>query len=231
MRALATLLAVITTLASAGTAATEIVTRLPTTEKVVALTFDACEAGKATQLDHGIADWLVAHQVPFTVFLGGRFTRDNAADVAKLGALPFVELENHSWSHKADMRKLSGRAVIYEVVRAALEVGLKTGRRTRFFRFPGGNTNAATTALVEALGYQVVHWRWPEGDPDPHVTAKGMVRQTLAKTQPGEILIFHINGRGVHTAEAIPQIVEGLQAKGFRFVLLQDYLPAAGAMH
>ena len=46
----------------------------------------------------------------------------------------------------------------------------------------------------------------------------------MAATRPGDILIFHVNGRGVHTAEAIPAIVEGLEAKGFRFVLLSDYL-------
>ena len=51
-----------------------------------------------------------------------------------------------------------------------------------------------------------------------------MIAQTLARAKPGDILIFHINGRGVHTAEAIPGVVEGLKAKGFRFVLLRDYL-------
>ncbi|BCW90037.1 Peptidoglycan-N-acetylmuramic acid deacetylase PdaA [Alphaproteobacteria bacterium SO-S41] len=210
--------------AFAGAASAEIVTRMPTDEKVVALTFDACEAGKVAHLDHGVADWLIARKVPFTVFMGGRFARDNAADVKMLSALPFVEIENHSWSHRDDMRKLSDAGVIYEVVRAAWQVGIMTGRRTQFFRFPGGNTNAHTTALVEALGYKIVHWRWPEGDPDKHVSAKGMIRQTLAMTKPGEVLIFHINGRGVHTAEAIPDVVEGLEKLGYRFVLLHDYL-------
>ncbi|MFT3809288.1 MAG: polysaccharide deacetylase family protein [Micropepsaceae bacterium] len=203
----------------------EIITRLPTDEKVVALTLDACEAGKVTHLDHGVADWLIANEVPFTIFMGGRFARDNAEDVAKLGALPFVEIENHSWSHPADMRKLSTAEVMRQVFFAGLEVGLKSGRATRFFRFPGGNADARTIAAVEAMGYQIVHWRWPSGDPDKGIPAKKLESYSLSATKQGDVLIFHINGNGVHTAEALPAIVEGLKAKGYRFVLLQDYLP------
>ncbi|MCC6919673.1 MAG: polysaccharide deacetylase family protein [Alphaproteobacteria bacterium] len=211
-------------LAAVTTARAGIVTRLPTEERVVALTFDACESGKVMHLDHAIVDWLTARRIPFTVFAGGQFARDNADDMKALAALPFVGIENHSWSHRNHMPRLSDEKVREEVLKAESEIEAVSGRRTRFFRFPAGNTDDRTTALVEALGYTIVHWRWPEGDPDKHVTAAGMERATLAQTQPGDILIFHVNGRGVHTAEAIPAIVEGLEAKGFRFVLLSDYL-------
>ncbi len=212
-------------------ASADVITRLATTDKVVALTLDACEAGKKTHLDHGVADWLVANEVPFTIFMGGRFARDNAADVKALAALPFVEIENHSWSHPEDMRRLSNLQVMAQVVEAQLEIFLTTGRMTRYFRFPGGNIDARTQAAVEAMGYGIVHWRWPSGDPDRHISAKAMERYALAATKPGDILIFHINGNGVHTAEAIPLVVAGLKAKGYRFVLLQDYLRGMAAGH
>ncbi len=225
MRLIGRVAPIILAWAACCAARAEIVTRLPTGEKVVALTLDACEAGKVTHLDHGVADWLIANEVPFTIFMGGRFARDNAGDVAKLGALPFVEIENHTWSHPADMRKLSTAEVMRQVLFAGLEIGLKTGRATRFFRFPGGNADARTIAAVEAMGYQVVHWRWPSGDPDKNISAANLESYALSATKPGDVLIFHINGNGVHTAEAIPGIVEGLKAKGYRFVLLRDYLP------
>ncbi len=225
MRLIGRVAPIILAWAACCAARAEIVTRLPTGEKVVALTLDACEAGKVTHLDHGVADWLIANEVPFTIFMGGRFARDNAEDVAKLGALPFVEIENHTWSHPADMRKLSTAEVMRQVLFAGLEIGLKTGRATRFFRFPGGNADARTIAAVEAMGYQVVHWRWPSGDPDKNISAANLESYALSATKPGDVLIFHINGNGVHTAEAIPGIVEGLKAKGYRFVLLRDYLP------
>lgn len=224
MRVIGALALILFAGAGSSSARAEILTRLPTEDRVVALTLDACEAGKVTHLDKSVADYLIANEVPFTIFMGGRFARDNAEDVAKLGGMPFVEIENHSWSHPADMRKLSTLEVIKQIVFAQLEIGLRTGRATRYFRFPGGNADARTIAVVEALGYKIVHWRWPSGDPDKHISAKKLESYALGTTKPGDILIFHINGNGVNTAAALPGIVEGLKAKGYRFVLLKDYL-------
>ena len=203
-----------------------IVTRLPTRERVVALTFDACEAGERVTLDHGITDYLVGRRIPFTVFMGGRFARDNADDVRALARHDFVSIQNHSWSHPRDMRLLDDDHVRAEVRRAESAVAAVSGRRPTLFRFPGGNADDRTVAIVRGLGYQVVHWRWAEGDPAPSVDAERLVAQTLARTRPGDILIFHVNGRGWHTAEALPRIVDGLAAKGYRFVTVAEALPA-----
>ena len=106
------------------------------------------------------------------------------------------------------------------------EIARVTGRRTAFFRFPAITYDARTLGDVEALGFVVVHYRWEVGDPDPHETANRIVNETLEGARPGDILINHINGRGWHTAEALPRMIAGLQAKGYRFVLLKDYLTA-----
>ena len=47
----------------------------------------------------------------------------------------------------------------------------------------------------------------------------------LSETRPGSILIFHINGRGWSTGEALPHIVEELKRRGYRFTTLQQALP------
>lgn len=216
-------------LALAAPAGAEVVKRLPTDDKVVALTFDACEAGAVAHLDHGIADYLVANHIPFTVFMGGRFARDNADGARWLAAQDFVEIENHSWSHNNHMPRLTDARVQSEVTRAADEIFAVTGRRTHLFRFPAGNSDARTEALVAGLGQGIVGWRWAVGDPVKSVTAKAIVATTLRMTRPGDILIYHINGRGWHTAEALPRVIEGLRAEGYRFVLLRDYLPGPAA--
>ena len=202
-----------------------IVTRLPTRDRVVALSFDACQAVERVQLDRGIVDPLVARRIPFTIFAGGRFARDNAASLRELAGRGFVEIENHSWSHRRDMRLLEDAQIETEIRRAGAMLETVTGRRPTLFRFPGGNADERTVAVARALGYRVVHWRWAEGDSDPKVTADALVAQTLARTRAGDILIFHINGRGVHTAEALPRILDGLAARGYRFVTIRDYLP------
>ncbi len=43
-----------------------------------------------------------------------------------------------------------------------------------------------------------------------------MEDRILPKVKSGSILLFHNNGG--HTTEALPGIIEALQAKGFRFV-------------
>jgi len=207
-----------------GVARAEVILRLPTSEHVVALTFDACERHQPMKLDTGISDFLVAHRIPFTMFVSGRFAEDNAAAVKALAALPFVEIENHSWDHPNRMPDLSDDDVRDEILRADAAIARLTGRGTAFFRFPAIAYDARTLGIAEGLGFVVVHYRWEVGDPDPRETADRIVRETLEGVEPGDILIYHINGRGWHTAEALPRLIAGLQAKGYRFVLLRDYL-------
>lgn len=223
IRALSYSLALV--LALAAPAGAGVVKQLPTDEKVVALTFDACEAGAVAHLDHGIADYLVANHIPFTVFMGGKFARDNAGDARWLAAQDAVEIENHSWSHNNHMPRLSDARVQSEVTRAADEIFAVTGRQTHLFRFPAGTSDARSEALVAGLGQGIVGWRWAVGDPVKSESARDIVATTLRMTRPGDILIYHINGRGWHTAEALPRVIEGLRAEGYRFVLLRDYLP------
>jgi peptidoglycan-N-acetylglucosamine deacetylase len=220
-----------------GLARAEVILRLPTEERVVALTLDACEQQRPMKLDTGISDYLVAHRIPFTLFLSGRFVADNAEAVKALSKLDFVELENHSWDHPNRMQLLTDDEVRDQLLKTDAEIARLTGRGTAFFRFPAIAYNARTLADVEGLGFRVVHYRWEVGDPDPKETAGRIVRETLESVRPGDILIYHINGRGWHTAEAMPRLIAGLQEKGYRFVLLKDYLkenrsrsPAAPAL-
>jgi len=215
-------------LVAGGPVTAQVIRSLPTEDKVVALTFDACEAGKPTVVDNGITGILAAERIPYTIFVSGRFARSHAGEVAELARSEMVEIENHSFNHPLHMETLSAERVAQEVAATESLLLQITGRRTRFFRFPGGNYDARTLAHVQALGYRVVHWGLASGDPDPGMSAARLTTRILANTHNGSIHIFHINGRGVHTGEALPRIIEGLRQRGYRFVRLDDVLkPAA----
>lgn len=202
----------------------DIITHIPTNDKVVALTFDACEAGERMSFDHGVLNYLLARGIPFTVFASGKFVEDNAAEVTELAKLDFVEIENHSWNHPNTMNHFSDAAVVEQVRRAEESIVAATGRTPQFFRFPAGSYSESGLKAVEGLGYKVLHWRWATGDPDRRESANALYNRVMTNVQPGDVLIFHINGRGVHTAEALPRIVDQLEAAGYRFSLVSDYI-------
>ena len=202
----------------------EIVTHLPTKEKLVALTFDACENKTPAFLDRGIADYLVGAKIPFTIFVSGRFARHNQDALKQLAALDFVELENHSLDHDNHMERMSDEEIRHQIAgNDALLAGI-TGRHTHYFRFPAGNHDERGVAIAESLGFKVVHWSFASGDPAREVTVQRLEDWVLSQTRPGSILIFHINGRGWSTAAALPHIVEELQRRGYRFTSLQQAL-------
>lgn len=208
----------------AAPAPASIITHLPGRARVVALTFDACQGPARATLDEAIVRYLTDQHVPFTVFMGGRFARDNADAVRRMLAQADVEIENHSYSHPQDMRRLDDAQVVAEVERAQAQILATTGVTTRLFRFPAGRADERTIALVEGLGYRVVHWRYPSGDPDPALSAQAILADTLARVRPGDVLIFHINGRGVHTAEVLASLVPELRRRGYSFVRLDSGL-------
>ena len=207
-----------------GVAYADVITRLPTDEKVVALTFDACEAWERVSFDRKLLDFLRAKKIPFTLFVTGKFVENNTSEIQALSALDYVDIENHSWDHPNTMNRFDGKSVIKQVERAQTIITNSTNKPPQFFRFPAGNFNKKGLQAVEALGLHVVHWRWASGDPSRGETAERLFSRTMTNVAPGDILIFHINGRGVHTAEALPSIVAALIEQGYKFVLVSDYI-------
>ncbi len=205
-----------------------IITELPapSSEKLVALTFDACETKTPSYFDLRILDFLLRTKTPFTLFISGRFARRpiNSLILRALSRLDFVEIENHSLNHIQHMERLNDIEIIHEVKEDERIITSITGKKTRFFRFPGGNCNDHAVRVVESLGYRVAHWTFPSGDPDKNITPERLERWVIQKTKPNSILIFHINGRGYSTAKALPVIVHALKEKGYRFVKLNSVI-------
>ncbi len=191
---------------------------------MVALTFDACESRTPATLDKRISDYLVTANIPFTIFAAGRFARHNGADLTALAQTGLVEIENHSMNHNNHMDRMTEAEVRQEVTDADAAIYGATGRHTHFFRFPAGNYSPLALETVEKMGYRVVHWTFPSGDPARVVTPQHLKEWVLSQTKPNNILIFHINGRGWSTPDALPDIVADLQRRGYRFTTLADAL-------
>ena len=224
--------------------------RLPKGQRLVALTFDLCEQPyEITGYQGDIVDYLRANKIPATFFAGGKWMLTHSQRAQQIMADPLFELANHSWEHR-NFRLLSGARLereidgaqrAYERTRAALAQrrcrmpGVRgfaheqAPRRMSLFRFPFGACNARALQVVNQRGLLAIQWDVSSADPWKGLTAERMVRHVLDRARSGSIIIFHANGRGWRTGEALPAIISGLRRKGFGFATVSQLLAVPGA--
>lgn len=202
----------------------EVITFLPTDKKVVALTFDACETKTPSFFDKKILSILIKEKIPSTFFVSGRFALRNYDELKKLSKYQFISIQNHSYDHYLHMEQLTEKEFVEDIEKASILLEEITGKKPIYFRFPGGNYDNKTLKIVENLGYKVVHWSFESGDPDKKMTSEMIFNNVKNKVKNGSIMIFHINGRGWHTHEALPRIISFLKYNGYEIVPLEKFL-------
>src|SRR5262249_4959777 len=92
------------------------------------------------------------------------------------------------------------------------------------FRFPYGACNDVSMKAVNDAGMLAIQWDVATGDPDPHVSAQRIADAMVNEAKPGSIIVNHPNGRGWHTAEALPIAIPKLKAKGYKFVTVSELI-------
>ncbi|UOD35827.1 polysaccharide deacetylase family protein [Deferribacteraceae bacterium V6Fe1] len=190
----------------------------------VLLTFDACETKTPVFFDEKILDFIVKNKIPVTIFVNKKFAERNIERLIEISKYNFIEIENHSANHYQYMQRLDNQTIVNEVKENEKYLYDMLGIKTKYFRFPGFNYDVRGLKVVESLGYKVVHANLISGDPDKNVSAEKMYNYISKKIRPGDIIIFHINGRGYNTHEALPKIYESLKSKGLRPALLSELI-------
>ncbi len=193
-------------------------------EYKIALTFDLCETeGDLAGYDSQIIQILNKTQTPATLFLGGLWMRNHQTETLELGSNPLFELGNHSWSH-ADFSAISRDEMDQQILLAQQTMYDLLGYQTNLFRLPYGTYTDEALNAINDQGLYIIQWDDVSGDPDPDIDAKEMTAWVLQQAQPGSIIIMHANGRGWHTAEALPRIIQSLREEGFTLVTISDLL-------
>ena len=190
----------------------------------VALTFDMCQdplypAG----YDASIVEVLRRYEVPATFFMGGDWMRTHPEETRQLASHPNFELGNHSWSH-ADFTKLTAEEMGQELEMTQDLLFQLTGKHARLFRPPFGGYNDLSLQVTAGHGLYTILWDSVSGDPDPNFDATTILAEIQRTVRKGSIIIMHANGRGWHTAEALPSIIEYLQNKGFVLVTVSQLI-------
>lgn len=186
----------------------------------VALTFDA---SPAVGYDTAIVHVLTETQTPATFFLSGRWMQGHVTATKTLASVPYFELGEHSWSHP-DFSRLGLARMDDEITRTEKLLTQLSGRRGTLFRFPYGSYSSRAIQQVYRMSLTPIQWDVVSADPAPSISAQAMTKHVLAQAQNGSIIIMHVNGRGWHTAQALPGIIAGLRARGFRLVTVSHLL-------
>lgn len=190
----------------------------------VALTFDLCQKPELPAwFDQGIYDVLTRYDVPATFFMGGDWMRTHVDETLLLASNPKFELGNHSWSHP-DLPGLSEEMISKEIVKTQNLLYQLTGRQSKLFRLPAGLYDDLTLSVIAWNGLYTIQWDVETGDPDPTIDAERMNWAVRERVQNGSIIIMHANGRGWHTAEALPEMIEYLQSQGYTLVTVSQLL-------
>ena len=199
-----------------------VVARVPTSRRVVALTFDG---GAGSQGAASILATLRAHGVPASFFVTGSFASANPGLVRQMAAIGPVG--NHSWSHP-DLTTLGDGAIRQQLSSTRTAILRADGVDPRpFFRFPFGASDARTLGVVNAEGYAAIGWTtdslgWK--GTSGGMTVDKVVSRVLAGRTAGQVVLLHVGANpddgSTLDAAALPRVIAGYRQAGFGFTTL-----------
>jgi peptidoglycan/xylan/chitin deacetylase (PgdA/CDA1 family) len=194
---------------------------------LVALTFDAgADAGYTTR----ILETLRSEKIKASFSITGQWAQQYP-DLVKAIAGDGHLLMNHSQDHPSFTGLSTGTAPltreerISQLEQAEEAIKALTGVSTRpYFRPPFGDVDGSVLCDAYAAGYgYVVMWSVDTGGWN-HATAEQILQTSLAGARPGAIYIMHLGSQSADAA-ALPQVIQGLRAKGYQFGTVADLLP------
>lgn len=203
----------------------QILVRDDTKQKMVALTFDDGPNGQATR---AMVDILAARHVPATFFMVGRSVAADPTTTKYVTDHGF-SIGNHTWDHSFRIPVMSPNGIARELARTSTVIQKTTSITPEFFRPPHGYRSPQLLYEAHREHLRAVDW---SVDPQDYNTgnADTITQRVLSSVKPGSIILLHdglqdgLKVKTLHNREgtiaALPQILDGLQKKGYTIVPL-----------
>src|SRR6266704_4460482 len=186
-------------------------------EPYIALTFDD---GPSAKLTPKLLDLLAAHHIKATFFLIGQNVAQKP-DIVAREVREGHEIANHSWSHP-NLDKMSDDGVRDQLHKTEDAIRSASGNRLTLLRPPYGSITARQKKWInQEFGYKIVLWDVDPFDwrrPGPSVVCNRIIKMARA----GSIILAHDIHPG--TIEAMPCVLNQLEAKGFKFVTVSELI-------
>ncbi|MDD5489367.1 MAG: polysaccharide deacetylase family protein [Candidatus Moranbacteria bacterium] len=194
--------------------------------KKVALTFDDGPYGSASEK---ILDILKEKNAKATFFVLG----NNAGKYPRILKRMTAEghlVGNHSLDHSSLLFLKSRKNYLKNMTASEENIFSVLGKRPRFFRPPWGLKYPEMMAALESKGYLVILWDIITLDPFSWAGKKIILRKIMNNLRPGSIIALH-DGRDTkidyprnNIIEALPEIIDGIRAKGFEIAPLDQLI-------
>lgn len=179
-------------------------------DKVVSITFD-CAWG--TEYTEAILKALEACEVRATFFMV-EFWTEKYSDFVKLIDESGCEIGTHSATHSY-MSKQNAEEIKLELTSSSAAITEITGKPVELFRAPYGDYDDELIKTASELGYYTIQWDVDSLD-WKDLSASDIALRVINGVKSGSIILMHNNG--LHTAEAVPIILETLKNRGYSFV-------------
>lgn len=199
----------------------EIVPRVETSRRVVALTFDD---GPTPGHAGRILDLLRDLQVRATFFVTGRDGEAHPELLRRMVA-DGHELGNHTFSHSRLV--LKSLSFVREEIERTDEIIRAAGYTGPIhFRPPNGKKLLVLPYYLWRTGRTTVMWDLePESCPEIASDARRIRDYVVSRVRPGSILLLHVMyGQREESVKAVELIVNDLRARGYGFVTVSELL-------
>jgi polysaccharide deacetylase family sporulation protein PdaB len=179
-------------------------------DKVVSITFD-CAWG--TDYTDDILKALRVSEVRATFFMVEFWTTKYPDYVKKIDESG-CEIGTHSSTHSY-MSKQTAEEIRQELTTSSQAITDITGKKVEVFRAPYGDYDNEVIQTASEEGYYTIQWDVDSLD-WKDLSASDIAMRVINNVKSGSIILMHNNG--LHTAEAVPVILQTLKNRGYTFV-------------
>ena len=190
--------------------------RVQTEEKKIAISFD-CAWG--VDYTDKLLEIMSAEDVKCTFFAVEFWVKKHPDYVKKIVDFGH-EMGTHSATHPY-MSKLDKIGIEKELNSSCLAIENITGKKVEVFRPPYGDYDDLLIETAEQLNLYVIQWDVDSLD-WKDLSAKEIFNRVTTRVKNGSIVLFH--NQGLHTAEALPNIIKHLKSDGYTFVPIGELI-------
>ena len=185
-------------------------------EKLVSISFD-CAWG--VDYTDEILKALRVGDVHATWFMVEFWTEKYPEYVAKIDKAGH-EIGTHSATHSY-MSKQNAEEIWLELKTSSKAISDVTGKKVELFRPPYGDYDDELIRTATEEGYFTIQWDVDSLD-WKDLSKTDIAMRVINAVKNGSIILMHNNG--LHTAEAVPIILETLKNKGYKFVPIGELI-------